>query len=388
MHPDGGLIGHQTPRIWTAPNKNPDPNDSSYDEFIAIAELAGLYLDPWQRFVLRITLAEHPITGLWEAFEVCLIVARQNGKGSILEALQLGWLFLLDAQIAYTAQLGSTSRDAYGRLLGLIRRTPDLHRLVPDRLVRRSADEFSISTTRGGRIEFGPRSSRTGRGTGKDFVVYDEAMFLGSPEIAAQVPTMSTRDNPQLWYCSSAGKKESEHLRGLRDRGRAGAAYDLGDPDGIEPEGFAYFEWSPPVPPELNLDDPNDAAAKAYLNDVDNWAAANPGLGLRISLHYVRGERRVMSSMPLEFARERLSIFDEPTVTGRVITAAQWESVEDAGAAAAGAAVFSVTVNERRTSATITAAGWTVDGRPVVEIVALGAPAPGQVAELAPLVRP
>jgi hypothetical protein len=323
--------------------------------------------------VLRIALAEHPDTGLWEAFEVCLIVARQNGKGSILEALELGWLFLLHAQVAHTAQLGATSRDAYSRLLGHIRRTPWLSALVPDHLVRRSADEFSIGTVYGGKIEFGPRSSRTGRGTGKDFVVYDEAMFLGSPEIAAQVPTMSTRDNPQLWYTSSAGKKESEHLRSLRDRGRAGARFAAGDPAGAEAEGFAYFEWSPEVPADLDLADPLTGAP--FLDDVEHWAAANPGLGLRISLHYVRGERRVMSAMPLEFARERLSVFDEPATSGRVISAQQWDAIEDTGAAAAGAAVFAVTVNERRTAAAITAAAWTEDGRPVVEVVALGPPA-------------
>lgn len=335
----------------------------------------GLFLDPWQEFVLRIALAEAPETGLWEAFEVALIVARQNGKGSILEALELGWLFLLNAQVAHTAQLASTSRDAYGRLLGHIRRTPWLDVLVPERLVRRSADDFSISTTKGGRIEFGPRSSRTGRGTGKDFVVYDEAMFLGSAEIAAQVPTMSTRDNPQLWYTSSAGKLESEHLRGLRDRGRSGARWDAGDPDATEAEGFAYFEWSADAPPDLELDDVEKS--RAFLDDRDNWAAANPGLGLRISLHYVRGERRVMSTIPREFARERLSVFDEPATTGRVITAAEWDAIEDTGAAAAGAAVFAVTVNDRRTSATIMAAAWTSDGRPVVEVVALGAPVAG-----------
>jgi hypothetical protein len=325
--------------------------------------------------VLRIALAEHPITGLWEAFEVCLIVARQNGKGSILEALELGWLFLLNAQVAHTAQLASTSREAYGRLLGHIRRTPWLDVLVPDRLVRRSADDFSISTLRGGRIEFGPRSSRTGRGTGKDFVVYDEAMFLGSAEISAQVPTMSTRDNPQLWYTSSAGMVGSEHLRGLRDRGRAGARFDAGHPEGIEAEGMAYFEWSPEVPSDLDLsgiDDPE--RLKAYLDDIDNVAAANPGLGLRISLHYVRGERRVMSKIPREWARERLSLFDEPSVTGRVITADQWKAVQNTGAIAAGAAVFAVTVNDARTSATITAAAWTAEGTPVVEVVAIAAP--------------
>lgn len=377
----GVLLGDQRPRIWTAPQREPDPLHSSADEFIRLAESCGLYLDPWQRWVLEITLAEDPESGFWEAFEVCLIIARQNGKGAILEALELGWVFLLGETVAHTAQLHSTSKDAYGRFLGLVRKNAELSALVPDRLVKRSADDWSVTTLDGGRIEFGPRSSRTGRGTGKDKVVYDEAMFLSPEEIAGQVPTMSTRDNPQLWYTSSAGRKESEHLLSLRNRGRAGAKFDalaLGEPvplglDEVEPEetpGLAYVEFS--FAPINAAGEVVTEPKEIDIDHVDQWKRANPGLGKRISLHYVRNERRVMARFPEKFARERGSVFDEPAVVGRVITDNMWKACIDEGAAAAGAAVFAVTVHEERESATITAAGWRADGSPLVEIVSLG----------------
>jgi hypothetical protein len=319
-------------------------------------------MDEWQRFALDIFLAENPESGLWEAFECCLIVARQNGKGSILECLELGWLFLLDEQIAHTAQLMSTARDAYGRLLGLIRAAPHLSVLVPPALVKRSADDFSISTLRGGRIEFGPRSGRQGRGTGKDKVVYDEAMFLDPEEIAAQVPTMSTCDNPQLLYTSSAGRVGSQQLRSLRRKGRAG---------GDAAEGLAYLEWSAEVP--------EDGTDPDY-DDQRLWRQANPSLGKRISYHYIRGERRAMADMPKQFGRERLSIFDEPTTAGRVITSGQWDALVNLGAVAAGAAVFALTVSAERDAAAITVAGWQTSGVPVVEIVTTG-PAGGLVVD-------
>ena len=55
--------------------------------------MAGLELDPWQRYVLDVALRVRP-DDRWAAFEVALIVARQNGKGAVLEARELAGLFL------------------------------------------------------------------------------------------------------------------------------------------------------------------------------------------------------------------------------------------------------------------------------------------------------
>lgn len=340
----------------TAPVLTPDPRETAGPEFARLAESAGLVLDPWQRLVLDVALAEDPATGRWRAFEAAVVVPRQNGKGSIIEALELGWLFLLGERVLHTSQLQSTSTDAYGRLLGLIESSPFLKRRLGT--VRRSADEWSISTTNGGYALFGPRSARLGRGRQFDKIAYDEALFLALEEVGAQVPTMSTRDNPQVWYFSSAGRVESEQLRAIRDRGRAG------DP------GLAYLEWSI---------DPGDATveqlvAAGVLDDPEQIAIANPSLESprekAISLEYVRGERRAMSNDPALFLRERMGVFDEPSVAGRVISAAQWDPLADAGVPSVGAAVFGVAVNPERTSAVIVAAGYRPDGLPLVEIVA------------------
>lgn len=346
--------GVQVPRIMTAPVLDPSPQETAADEVVRLAESAGLILDPWEVLVLRVALAEDLATGLWRAFEAAVIVSRQNGKGVLLEALELAWLYLLGEKVLHTSQLQSTSTDAYNRVLGLIEGAPHLKRRLGT--VRRSADEFSISTTNGGYALFGPRSPRLGRGRQFDKVVYDEALFLTSEETGAQIPTMSTRDNPQIWYLSSAGRVESEHLRALRDRGRASS------------EGFAYFEWSID-PGELTVEQ-MDAAG--MLDDEQLWAQANPSLELprpkAISLEYIRGERRALPAAV--FARERLGIFDEPSVAGRVISAAQWDPLADVGVPSVGAAVFGVAVNGERTSAVIVAAGWRPDGIPLVEIVA------------------
>lgn len=93
------IRGLQTPPIESLP----EFTSSAGDDAIELAQLAGLELDPWQQYVLRNSLGERP-DGRWAAFEVGLIVPRQNGKGSIIEARELAGLFLLgEGLILHTA---------------------------------------------------------------------------------------------------------------------------------------------------------------------------------------------------------------------------------------------------------------------------------------------
>ena len=83
------LRGSQRPRLESIPA-------SVLSEGARVAKLAaraGLVLDPWQEYVLDVGLGRRD-DRMWAAFEVALIVSRQNGKGSILEALELAALFL------------------------------------------------------------------------------------------------------------------------------------------------------------------------------------------------------------------------------------------------------------------------------------------------------
>jgi hypothetical protein len=81
------LVGRQTPRVCSVP-----PYVSSAGrEAVELAALAGLELDEWQAFVLEHALGERA-DGRWAAFEVGVLVPRQNGKGGILEARELAGL--------------------------------------------------------------------------------------------------------------------------------------------------------------------------------------------------------------------------------------------------------------------------------------------------------
>jgi hypothetical protein len=68
------LLGDQSPRLSSLP---PFDSGRSGRNAVTLAAEAGMDLDPWQRLVLESGLRRRG--SKWAAFEVALIVARQNG---------------------------------------------------------------------------------------------------------------------------------------------------------------------------------------------------------------------------------------------------------------------------------------------------------------------
>jgi phage terminase large subunit-like protein len=298
------LLGDQTPRLRSVPPSDTSEGGNATD----LAALAGLRLDPWQAHVLEAGLGRRG--GRWAAFEVCLIVARQNGKGSVLEALELAALFLFDdvKLILHSAHQFKTAAEAFLRIRRLIEERPQFDRRVAR--VRTTTGAEAIELKDGTRLRFLARSSGSGRGFTSDLVILDEAYELGGREMAALLPTLSARPDPQVWYTSTAGNPDSAQLGRLRQRGLAGGDRSL-----------AFLEWS--------VDDASYDPA-----DPVGWARANPGLGIRIEPDYVARE---LAALPAEeFARERLSVGSYP-----VDDAGTWQVLgQDAWAACAAPGVL------------------------------------------------
>lgn len=339
ISPPVAVLGAQTPRIQVAP-----PSVTSAGaEAVELAEAVGLHLDPWQRHVLDVALGERA-DSKWSAFEVGLWVSRQNGKGSVLEALELANLFLFDAElILHSAHEFKTAQEAFRRVLFLVENSDHLRKRVAR--VRTSHGEEGIELTTGARLRFVARSTGSGRGFSGDLVILDEAYNLGAEQMAALLPVLSARPNPQIWYTSSAAMASSTQLHRVRQRALAGGDARL-----------CYFEWS-----AEESDDPADP---------DVWAQANPALGIRIEPEFVASE---MAAMPLEvFRRERLGIPDAaPIVSNEVIIPeGAWAACEDAASVAAGPLVFAVDVTPSREWSSVCAASLRPDGRVHVEVVA------------------
>lgn len=316
------LLGSQTPRVWSAPSAA----TSAGPEAVRLGELAGLDPMPWQRFFCEHALGQQVDGGgwRWAAFEVLLLVSRQNGKGTCIELIELYALFSLGLNVYHTAQLMETSRKAAERLLLLIDRTPALARRI--REVRRTADKVHVELTSGAFVTFMARSSRAGRGfDDANVLVFDEAMFLEPRMTEAIIPTLTTRETPLVIYASSAGLAESALLRALRKRVLDGGP------------GIAGFEWS--VDPSAPAADGFDPLA------VEVVAQANPSLGGLITMDFVHGEHAALTSNGRlqGYFRERLGIFDaDPEEAKRVIPAAAWSARSGATGPPDGPVAFGV----------------------------------------------
>jgi len=297
------------------------------DQAVAFAARAGLMLDPWQQLVLRGALGVKP-GGKWAARNVGLLVPRQNGKGSILEALELFAMFVLSTPlIIHSAHKFDTSQEHFLRMRNLIDGNPDLATHVAS--VYTANGKESITLTNGCRLKFKARTvSGSGRGFSCDILVLDEAMLLPDQALAAMGPSQTARDNPQTWFTSSAGTPESTALWRLVKQGRSKAAR------------LAYYEWG--------------CAQGVDAADREQWAQANPGLGYRLSVDELENELMTLSED--DFAREHLGIWDDQAAAG-LFAAGVWDACADPASRIDGPLMFAVDVAEDRSWACIAAAG-------------------------------
>lgn len=346
--------GVPRPRIlWTPPSV---ATTAAGDEAVELAAMAGLHLDEWQQFDLRQAMAEDA-RGKWAAFEVGLVVSRQNGKGSILEARELAGLFLLGERLLiHSAHLFDTAMEHFRRILELIESSPEFDAQV--KRVSRSHGDEGIELKSGQRLRFKTRTKSGGRGLSGDFVALDEAMILDDTAVGALMPTMAAKSvhgNPQIWYTASAGNPESFVLARIRRR-----ALRRDDPS------LCYMEHS--VDEDLYNADPDAVAV-----DPEQIAVANPTLGIRMSLEHALREQRSMDRV--EYARERLGIGqwpadpDDDWVIPRLIWLNELADPSEAPPRPVGKVCFSVDTTPDRRTTSISVAGQRPDGAPQVQVV-------------------
>jgi hypothetical protein len=321
--------------------------------------MAGLILDPWEQFVLAESLGERR-DGKWAAFEVGLVVPRQNGKDAILEARELAGLFLLGEQlIVHSAHEFATAMEHMRRVEMLLEGSRDLTRRVKN--VKKSHGEEGIELKNGQRMRFRTRTKGGLRGFTGDLIIFNEAMILPSASHGAILPTLSAKSilgNPQVWYTASpVDEWIHEHgfvLTSLRERGIAGD-----DP------ALAYFEWSE------GAESPDDVGDRA--TNPESWARSNPGLGIRISAEHIEREQRSMDSRT--FAVERLGVGAWPSLQDEaeeLIDAATWTDDEDPDSKVLDPIALAIDVSPDRSKSSIGCSGKRSDGLGHVEVLANG----------------
>ena len=295
------------------------------DEAVELAAAVGLDLELWQQSFLRDALTTRD-DGRWACREAALLCPRQNGKGRVIEAVELAGLFLFDEQlILHSAHEFKTATEAFRRIWSWIESTPMLDRQVHRKL--QNNNDMSIELKRGQRLRFVARTGGSARGFSGDRIILDEAYNLPDQAISALVYTTSARDNPQIWYTSSAPlpTESSTVLRRIAKRGREG------DP------GLCYSEFK--------------AADDAELDDPEAWSEANPSYPFLVTDDAIRLELGV--SLPADFARERLGVWPDEYEQHRVIPLEAWARCLDRSQAPSGPLAYALDVSPDGGSAAV-----------------------------------
>ena len=330
------------------------------NEVADLATSLGFMVDGPERITLEALMAEGP-DGKWAGLEAAIICGRQNLKTWALEMTVLYDAFLRDVRrVVWTSHRFKTTQAAFGDLQALVENYDWLRKRV--KKVRFAAGDEGFELVSGTRIDFLARTSGGGRGLTGDTVILDEALFLSPIMMGSLLPTLSARPDPHIRYGSSPGIRESEVLRNVRERGRAG-----GDPS------LAYVEFTSEREPCADAMCSHTVGSKGcQLDNETKWAEANPALNRRISIDYVRSERRALP--PVEFMRERLGWWEDPPNQDgeQAIPADAWAERLDAASTITDGArlTFAVDTSWDRQTTWIAAAGIREDGVPHIEVVA------------------
>ena len=258
------------------------PTGRRDNDAVDLAVGVGMPLDPWQADILSDSARTH--AGKWSAFEVCTIVPRQNGKSYLTVARALaGALLYGERLIIYSAHEYRTAQETWR----LMRDVCESDAVAPYiRRIRMMAGGEVIEFVNGARFKMIARTRTSGRGFSPDCLLLDESFALSQDVMAALVPSLAARPNPQVWYLSSAGTYESEVLLGLRARGHNATT-----------RGMYYAEW--------HADPTCDPADRRV------WAGCNPAYGTRLSADSIQREYESMTRRA--FMRERLGVWSEST---------------------------------------------------------------------------
>lgn len=372
MSPPESLRGATRPRVEVAPGYV----DTFGPEAADLMARAGKPLDEWQRDSVLLLLSTRD-NGRWACVEYCELVARQNGKGGVLEARVLaGFLLLGERRIMWSAHEVKTSYDAFLRIQELLqaldRRSEEEKAADPNFILVDDAIPIKVVNTNGRegfvrldtkqRIRFIARSKSSGRGMTGDLNVIDETFAYTAEQHAALFPTMMARPNPQIIYTSTPplDAESGEILHNLRKRAEAiikslaESGHDGGD------SLLAFRDWG--LAGDLdNLD-------KIDVDDERLWAQPNPSLGgQRMTLEIVRVARR---SMPLvEFARECLGIWPRARDNAGTIDTRGWAQLLDPLSRRVGDVALAVDITPDRGHAVISMFGLRADGFEHVQLL-------------------
>lgn len=258
--------------------------------------------------------------------EAAVVVARQNGKTALLQALIVLKL-LQGRRVMHTAQNRELPREVFTAVAdAFVEHFPGDLKKLP----RLANGQERIELKNGGLYRIVAPTRGGARGPANDDVLVDELREFDTFDfIAAARPTLTASRDPQMIYLSNAGDETSVVLNAIRKR--AGADLSL-----------AYLEWS--------------AAEAAALDDRDAWRAANPRYE-----RYPKAMADYMERQYRTYALEgELAIFETEhlcrwvtSLLPRVVADVPWQRAAAAGLETPQAPFMGIALDGNRASAAL-----------------------------------
>lgn len=299
-------------------------------------------LDEWQEQVLESAMGERA-NGRWVSKFIGLSAPRQNGKSQLIVARALaGVLLFSEKMIIISAHETDTAREVWKRLIDVVESNPSLEARVTGRMdaINREYLAFGKGVDRQ-TIKLKARRSSGSRGFSADCLLLDEAQILGKAAWGSIVPTMSARDNPQMWLFGTPPADEDDPYAFGRVRESAIA----------HKARHSWLEWS--------------AAPGDDIDDPATWAKANPSFGVRVSHEACADDRSAMDDD--QFSRERLGMWSIRSIS-QVFDMEAWQAMTDTTPRLTGPIVLALDRSVDGKAWALAAAQRTADGRIHIEL--------------------
>jgi hypothetical protein len=383
----GKRYGSVTPRLFTPPLRELTPETSLGFEVIEFADWARNRLEEldatravgddidylglmprlleWQRWLLIHALELLPGEHSVPRFRtVLLLVARQNGKSTILTVLTLWRLFQDRARMVLETHASlEHARMAWQEAVDVAEAIPELADEIAQNLAGGKGSQL-LKLDGGEQFKIASANRSGGRGFRGDLVIFDELrQHQDFRAWSATSKTTLARRRAQVWGVSNAGDHLSvvlRHLRRVALAGITGEALEGVPDDELHDSTTGLFEWS--------AGDVDGVPRGVW--DRDGWVEANPSMG-----HTELDERAIAAAAAddpeQEFRTEVLCQFVTSTSTGPFPTGG-WEATraEKVTRDRDRLATYCVDTSCNRQMTHIAIAYFDVEGRARVEIAA------------------
>jgi hypothetical protein len=366
------MYGSTTPRLWTKPlvTGKPGPcgcgcaltpeTSLGFSAVEFAREMIGFEPLPWQRWLLIHALELLP-DGRFRFRTVLVLVARQNGKTSLVEIKNLWKMFVLRAQVLGTAQDLDVSEESWDNAVEMCEGIPDLAVEIKD--VIKVNGKKALKLANGARWKVKAANRRGGRGFTGDDVNLDELrehqtwMAWG-----AVTKTTMARRNAQVWAITNAGDDSSVVLNDVQAKARATVFNPQVDTQ------LGLFEWS--VPDDVKCTclrvRPDPHLSTCRLADPKLWVMANPSFGYTITFEAMLS---ALNTDPDEVFLTECLCQHVPEIVPGDIDAAAWQHMLDPESKRDGDITIGVDLNPTQTAASVGLFGTRTDGREHMQLL-------------------